>query len=90
MNSGRTYTISEVTAGIGLALRDAFPEALWVIGEIQGLDRSRHGKHWYFQFCETDGAGKVHRLSATIWNRVRDRLFGPSGKLSGVSRFQKD
>jgi exodeoxyribonuclease VII large subunit len=79
-----TFTIREVSEGIALALKRAFSDKLWVVGEIQGLDRSKHGKHWYFQLCETDGDGEVFRLSATIWNRTRDRLFGPKGRLNGV------
>jgi exodeoxyribonuclease VII large subunit len=84
MNAERTYTIKEVSAGIERALEDAFPESIWVVGEIQGLDRAKHGRHWYFQLCESTEGGEVHRLSSTLWNRVRDRLFAPGGKLSGL------
>jgi exodeoxyribonuclease VII large subunit len=89
MSGERTYTISEVAGGIEAAIEQAFPEEFWVVGEIQGLDRSRHGKHWYFQLCETRGEGEVYRLSATLWNRVRDRLFGPTGKLKGVMNLDE-
>lgn len=84
MGDEATYTIRELSEGIERALKQAFSEKLWVVGEIQGLDRSKHGKHWYFQLCETDGDGEVFRLSATIWNRTRDRLFGTKGKLAGI------
>ena len=84
MGDEATYTIREVSEGIGRALKQAFSEKLWVVGEIQGLDRSKHGKHWYFQLCETDGDGELFRLSATIWNRTREKLFGAKGKLAGT------
>ncbi|MHC4941395.1 MAG: exodeoxyribonuclease VII large subunit [Planctomycetota bacterium] len=84
MNIEKTYSIQEVSQGIAWAIRDAFPEEFWVVGEIQGLDRSKHGKHWYFQLCETEGDGEVYRLSATLWNRTRSRLFGAKGKLRGI------
>ena len=84
MTTERTYTIAEVAKGISEAIGAAFPERIWVVGEVQGLDRNRHGRHWYFQLCETRGDGEVHRLSATLWSRVRERLFAPGGKLAGV------
>jgi exodeoxyribonuclease VII large subunit len=84
MNIEKTYSIQEVSQGISWAIRDAFPDEFWVVGEIQGLDRSKHGKHWYFQLCETEGDGEVYRLSATLWSRTRSRLFGRKGKLKGI------
>lgn len=84
MNQEKTYTIREISEGISNVLHQAWPEPFWVVGEIQGLDRAKHGKHWYFQLCESEGDGEVHRLSATLWNRNRDRLFGAKGKLRGL------
>lgn len=84
MTNEPTFTISEVSKGIQQALKAAFSGMIWIVGEIQGLDRAKHGKHWYFQLCETDGDGEVYRLSSTLWNRTRDSLFGPRGKLKGV------
>ena len=89
MNGTQTYTIREISGGIERALHSAFPEKLWVVGEIQGLDRARHGKHWYFQLCETEAGGEVCRLSATIWKGIRDRLFGPNGTLTGVMNLDE-
>ncbi|MBU0753991.1 MAG: exodeoxyribonuclease VII large subunit [Planctomycetes bacterium] len=80
----KTFSIREVAEGIAVALGMAFPDAFWVVGEIQGLDRGKHGKHWYFQLCESQGDGDVYRLGATLWNRTRDRLFGAKGKLRGL------
>lgn len=84
MNEEKTYRISEISLGIQVALQETFPEKLWILGEIQGLDRSKHGKHWYFQLCETVDEGEVYRLSATIWNSIHRSLFGPRGKLKGI------
>ncbi|MFH1999415.1 MAG: exodeoxyribonuclease VII large subunit [Planctomycetota bacterium] len=84
MNQEQTFTISEVSKGIQQALSAAFSGMIWVVGEIQGLDRAKHGKHWYFQLCETDGDGEVYRLSCTLWSRTRDALFGAQGKLKGI------
>jgi len=79
-----TYTISEISRGIESALSSAFSDKVWVVGEIQGLDRARHGKHWYFQLCENRDDGEVFRLSSTIWYGNKTALFGPNGKLRSV------
>jgi exodeoxyribonuclease VII large subunit len=89
MNRERTFTIREISTGIQRALASVFPEKVWVVGEIQGLDRARHGKHWYFQLCESADAGEVYRLSATLWKGIRDKLFGPGGKLRGVINVEE-
>lgn len=76
--------ISEVSAAIEAAVSSAFPREIWVLGEIQGLDRNRHRGHWYFELCETTEGGETFRLAATLWKGIRSRLFGPGGKCAGV------
>jgi exodeoxyribonuclease VII large subunit len=46
-----TYTVGELARRIGYALEDAFPDDVYVSGEISGLNRSRNG-HVYFELCE--------------------------------------
>ena len=46
-----TYTVGELARRIGYALDDAFPDDVFVTGEISGLNRSRGG-HVYFDLCE--------------------------------------
>jgi len=82
------WTISDVSSGLEAAVRGAFPAAIWVVGEIQGLDRSRHRDHWYFEMCETSPEGDTCRLSATLWKGVRDKLFGPTGRCAGIFDLQ--
>ncbi len=53
----QTWTVDELCAGVGLALADAFPDQLWVRGEIQGLHRSPAG-HLYFDLIEPGARGR--------------------------------
>ncbi|HEX7095587.1 MAG TPA: exodeoxyribonuclease VII large subunit [Acidimicrobiales bacterium] len=46
-----TYTVAELARRINYALEDAFPDDVWVTGEISGLNRSRGG-HVYFDLIE--------------------------------------
>lgn len=84
MTDKNYLTISQVSSGIQSAIAGAFRRSVWVVGEIQGLDRNRHRGHWYFELCETDPEGSTFRLGATIWKGVQKKLFGPGGRCAGV------
>jgi exodeoxyribonuclease VII large subunit len=51
---GRTYTVAELSAGIARAVGRAFPDEVWVRGEIRDLSRPASG-HVYFNLVEPDG-----------------------------------
>src|SRR4051794_10846940 len=56
-----TYSVAELSAGIGAALSRAFPDEVWVQGEIANLQRPASG-HVYF-----DLVGDGCRLRVTLW-----------------------
>src|SRR3954454_5334368 len=56
-----TYSVAELSAGIGAALSRAFPDEVWVLGEIANLSRPGSG-HVYF-----DLVGDGCRLRVTLW-----------------------
>jgi exodeoxyribonuclease VII large subunit len=58
-----TFSVGELTTQVGDALRRAFPEQVWVRGEVQNLKRYSSG-HTYFTLVE----------KATGGDRVRARL----------------
>jgi len=47
-----SLTVSALNARVHHALARAFPELLWVVGEIAGFDRNRHRPHVHFQLME--------------------------------------
>jgi exodeoxyribonuclease VII large subunit len=56
-----TYSVAELSAGIGAVLGRAFPDEVWVLGEIANLQRPGSG-HVYF-----DLVGDGCRLRVTLW-----------------------
>jgi exodeoxyribonuclease VII large subunit len=47
-----SLTVSELNARAKRALLRAFPETIWVVGEIAGFDRNRHRAHVHFELVE--------------------------------------
>jgi exodeoxyribonuclease VII large subunit len=52
-----SLTVSELNARVHRTLARAFPELLWVVGEITGFDRNRHRAHVHFQLMEKEPEG---------------------------------
>jgi exodeoxyribonuclease VII large subunit len=69
----RTYGVHELNSAIERALQDAFPQEIWIRGEIQGLARTRMRRHWYFELVEKESAGDgiKSRIPVALlqWNR---------------------
>jgi exodeoxyribonuclease VII large subunit len=59
-----TFSVGELTTKVGDALRRAFPEQLWVRGEVQNLKRYPSG-HTYFNLVEK-GAGTGDKVRARL------------------------
>jgi exodeoxyribonuclease VII large subunit len=69
-----TYTVGELARRIGYALEDAFPDDVFVTGEISGLNRSRGG-HVYFDLCEMSpepGQPPVASLPVALYKMNKD------------------
>ena len=60
----RTFSVAELATEVGDALRRAFPEQVWVRGEVQNLKRYPSG-HTYFALVEK-AAGTGDRVRARI------------------------
>jgi exodeoxyribonuclease VII large subunit len=75
-----TWSVLELNRAIEAALQQAFPEEIWLRGEIQGLGRTRMRRHWYFELVEKDPdsdqvKGKVS-VALLQWNRPKvDRMM---------------
>ena len=67
-----TFSVGELTTKVGDALRRAFPDQVWVRGEVQNL-KSYPSGHTYFSLVEKGAAGdKVRaRLSCVLFRDDR-------------------
>ena len=62
-----TWTVPELSVHVGRLLVGAFPDDIWVAGQIRNLNRSANG-HVYFQLAEPSPAGQQPntQLSVTL------------------------
>jgi exodeoxyribonuclease VII large subunit len=69
------WTISQLNRRVREALQRAFPQEIWLIGEISGFERSSHRKHVYFELVEKDtperGGAVRATLSAVLFERTK-------------------
>lgn len=86
--SAPTYTVAELTRRIGRALDDAFPDDVWVTGEISGLNRSRG--HVYFELVDpSDEPGQPTSalLSVALFKMNKD-VVNRTLKREGFARME--
>jgi exodeoxyribonuclease VII large subunit len=84
-----TYSVVELARRIGRALEAAFPDDVWVTGEISNLNRSRGG-HVYFDLVEPapeQGQPPVAAIAVALFKMNKDvvnRLL----KRAGIARIE--
>ncbi|MEY2431867.1 MAG: exodeoxyribonuclease large subunit [Acidimicrobiaceae bacterium] len=76
-----TFSVADLNAGIGTVLGRAFPDELWVRGEIANLSRPPSG-HVYFDLVDGDCA-----LSVTLWATDRQVVNAVLRRAGGALRM---
>jgi exodeoxyribonuclease VII large subunit len=76
-----TFSVADLNAGIGTVLSRAFPQELWVRGEIANLSRPPSG-HVYFDLVDEDCA-----LSVTLWASDRQVVNAVLKRAGGAVRM---
>lgn len=66
----RTYSVAEYNALLNAVLSEAFPEQVWVRGEVKGLNAK--GAHAYFDIVDDSGADAM--ISVKLFAGVRSRV----------------
>lgn len=74
-------TVGELVRSATRAVERAFPDALWVVGRVSGVERSlRKASGWLsFQLADEDQHGRAGAtisvfLASDAWSRIRNRL----------------
>lgn len=77
---GPSFSVIEVMDRARLAVSEAFPRAVWVVGEIQNLN-PRKGA-FFFSLAEEKGQGSsgTVTISATLWSNSLDMIRRRHGK----------
>ena len=70
-----TYEVGELAADIGRALGRAFPEEIWVKGQIRNLSRAQ-SRHVYFSLIDAAAAGDsaAAQLPVTLFASDKDAI----------------
>jgi len=69
------YTVSRLNERVRAVIEEAFPEPVWIVGEISGFDRNAHKKHVGFQLEEKEDDGKtLSSINATLFDRTRREI----------------
>jgi len=70
-----TFTVADLSAGIGRAVGRAFPEEVWVRGEIRDLSRPQSG-HVYFSLVDPGEPGAIPEamLPVTLFASDKDAV----------------
>jgi exodeoxyribonuclease VII large subunit len=70
-----SLTVSELNARVRRALARAFPETLWIVGELAGYDKNRHRSHVHFELVEkaseAEGGAIRSTVTAVLFERTR-------------------
>ena len=58
MEKEKIFTVLELNATVRELIQIAFPQSVWVCGEIQGLRPDRGGRHTYFELVQKEAEGE--------------------------------
>lgn len=66
------WSVSRLNAAVKAALEAAFPQSIWLVGEVSGFNRSKHKKHVGFSLIEREESGEQGaQVSAILFDGVR-------------------
>jgi exodeoxyribonuclease VII large subunit len=87
-----TWSVSEIGEALGMALRRAFPDEVWIRGEIRNLSRGRTGMVWFDLVEPAPGAAAADRppvatLSVVLFDAARRRVNGRLQQAGGGVRM---
>lgn len=69
------WTVSRLNLAAKAAIEAAFPQSIWIVGEISGFNKSAHKKHVGFTLVETDEAGgQVAQVQAILFAGARSAI----------------
>ncbi len=72
---GTDLTVSALNEQVRRVIEDAFPQPVWLVGEISGFDRNAHKRHVSFKLAEFGEDGRnVSSVDATLFEHSRQSL----------------
>jgi exodeoxyribonuclease VII large subunit len=78
------WTVGRLNREVKAALERAFPASIWLTGEISGLNRNRHKRHWGFSLVERGPSGEVEfQVGAILFEETRREIEKKLGAAGG-------
>jgi len=69
------YTVGRLNREVKAALTAAFPQAIWLVGEISGFNRAKHKKHVGFTLIEREATGEqAFQVQAILFEGARQDI----------------
>ena len=69
------YSVGRLNREVKAVLAAAFPQPIWLVGEISGFNRSRHKKHVGFALIEREATGtQAFQVQAILFDGVRSEI----------------
>ncbi|UCC94987.1 MAG: exodeoxyribonuclease VII large subunit [Candidatus Omnitrophota bacterium] len=77
LKTEKTYTILELNTSVRRILKNEFPEAIWVCGEIQDLRSAKDKRHIYFSLVQKHPEADeiIAKASVAIFEGRKLRIF---------------
>jgi len=74
-NAAEHYTVGRLNREVKAVLTAAFPQAIWLVGEISGFNRSSHKKHVGFTLIEREATGEqAFQVQAILFEGARQEI----------------
>jgi exodeoxyribonuclease VII large subunit len=69
------WTVGRLNREVKAILAAAFPQAIWLVGEISGFNRNRHKKHVGFTLIEREATGEqAYQVQAILFDGARHEI----------------
>jgi exodeoxyribonuclease VII large subunit len=69
------WTVGRLNREVKAVLAAAFPQAIWLVGEISGFNRNRHKKHVGFTLIEREATGEqAYQVQAILFDGARQEI----------------
>ena len=69
------YTVGRLNREVKAALTVAFPQAIWLVGEISGFNRAKHKRHVGFTLIEREATGEqAFQVQAILFEGARQDI----------------
>ena len=83
-------SVSELNEHVRNALRNRFPRAIWLVGQLSGWDRNSHKQHIFFELTEKDSEGlqDIARVTAVLFGGMHGRIGRRLEEAGGDLRLQ--